>query len=93
MLALRLREFGVEERNGDYSKFDRHEKPNEVINELQHGPSLHAEEPPGTWREHEGVPGGDGERTYEKVLVRRQVGREVERGRQKVRDVGSSSTV
>ena len=49
-----------------------------MVDDLEHGPFLGAKELPGPRGENEGVPSGDGQRADEKVLVRRQMGRELE---------------
>jgi len=59
------------------SKTDWHEDPNKVINDLEHGPFLCAQELPGPRGKNEGVPGGDGQRAHEEILVGRQMGREL----------------
>lgn len=65
-------------RRTDYGEGNWHEDPDKVIDDFEQGPFLGAKELPGPWGENEGIPGGDGQRAYEKVLVGRQVGRELE---------------
>lgn len=59
--------------------------------DLEHRSLRGLHETPSAWREHEGVPGCDGERANEEVLVRAQMRREVERIREEVSDVGHVS--
>ena len=68
------RPFGVEEGNADDSELNGHERPEEMIRNLEEGPFLGPEEPVRARRENEGVPGCDGKRTDEEVLVCGQVG-------------------
>ena len=63
----------------DNSELDRHVESKDVEDDLEWGPFLCAEEPPCPWRQDEGVPCSDGERTDEEVLVSREMRREVER--------------
>jgi len=58
-----------------------------VEDDLENGPFLGLEEPPRTGAEDKSVPCCDGEGADEEVFVSRQVGWEVERGREKGRDV------
>ena len=55
-----------------------HEDPDKVVDDFKHRPFLGAEELPGPRGENEGVPSGDGQRAHKKVLVGREVGRELE---------------
>lgn len=81
-LCRRMRRLEVEPRvrreicdgvrgNGrtDYSELDRHVESKDVEDDLEWGPFLCAEEPPCPWRQDEGVPCSDCERTDEEVLV------------------------
>lgn len=52
-----------------------------MVDDFEHGPLLGAKEFPGPRGKHEGVPSGDGQRAHKKVLVGRQVRRELERVR------------
>lgn len=49
-----------------------------MVDDFEHGPFLGAEEFPGPRGKDERVPGGDGQRAHEKVLVGGQVRRELE---------------
>lgn len=49
-----------------------------MIDNLEHGPFLGAEEFPGPRGKNEGIPSGDRQRAHEKVLMRRKMGRELE---------------
>lgn len=49
-----------------------------MVDDLERRPFLSAKELPGPRGKNEGVPGGDGQRAYEKILVGREVGRELE---------------
>jgi hypothetical protein len=61
------------------SEANRHEEPDKVIDDFERGPFLSTKELPGPRGKNEGVPSGDGQRAYEKVLVSREVRRELER--------------
>ena len=52
-----------------------------MVNDFERRPFFGAEELPGPRGKHEGVPGGNGQRAYEKILVGREVGWELERVR------------
>ena len=65
-------------RRTDYCEAYRHKEPDEMIDDLEHGPFLGTKEFPGPRGENESVPGGDGQGTDEEVLVGRQVGRKLE---------------
>ena len=52
-------------------KLDGHKEPQKVEGNLQNGPFLGPEEPVRPRGKDEGVPSGDGEGTYEEVLVGR----------------------
>ena len=71
----------------DDNEFNGHEEPEEVEDDLQHRPLGGLHEPPCARGEDEGVPCSDGERTDEEVLVRAQMGRQVEGGREERRDI------
>jgi hypothetical protein len=49
-----------------------------VVDNLEHRPFLGAKELPGPRGKNEGVPGGDGQRAHEKILVGGQVRWELE---------------
>lgn len=53
-----------------------------MIDNFERRPFLGAKELPGPRGKNEGVPSGDGQRAYEKILVGREVGRELERVRE-----------
>jgi len=55
-----------------------HKNPDKVVDDFEHGPFLGAKELPGPRGENEGVPGGDGQRAHEEVLVGGQVWWELE---------------
>ena len=71
----------------DDNEFNGHEEPEEVEDDLQHRPLGGLHEPPCARGEDEGVPCCDGERADEEVLVRAQMGRQVEGGREERRDI------
>ena len=54
-----------------------------MVDDFEHGPFLGAQELPGPRGKNEGVPGGDGQRADEEVLVGRQVWGKLERVRKK----------
>ena len=72
------RPFGVEEGNADDSELNGHKPPEEVVCNLEWWPLGLPEETVRPGGENEGVPCCYGERAHEEVLVRRQMGREVE---------------
>lgn len=50
-----------------------------MVDDFEHRPFLGTKEFPGPRGKNEGIPSGDGQRAHEKVLVGREVGRELER--------------
>jgi hypothetical protein len=71
----------------DDDKLSRHKYAEDVEDNLEDGPFLGLEEPPGTGTEDECVPCGDGQGANEEVFVSGQVDGEVERGREESGDV------
>lgn len=78
---VRGREEGSGSVRTSHGEAYRHEDPNKVVDNFEHGPFFGAKEFPGPRGKNESVPSGDGQRTHKKVLVGRQVGRELERVR------------
>jgi len=56
VVALSLSKLCIEESHRDYRELNRHEKPQEVEEDLEDGPFLGLEEPPSARRKNEGVP-------------------------------------
>ena len=67
-------------RTGD-GEANWHKESDEMVDDFERRPFLGAKKLPGPRGENEGVPSGDGQRAYEKILVSREVGRELERVR------------
>ena len=67
----------VVRRTGN-SKTNWHEESDKVIYYFERGPFLSTKQLPGPRGKNEGVPSGDGQRAYEKILVSREVRRELE---------------
>ena len=65
-------------RRTDYDEGYWHEESDKVVDDFEHRPFLGAEEFPSPRGQNKGVPGGDGQRAHEKVLVGGKVGREFE---------------
>lgn len=82
--ACLARPLGVKEGDGDDYELCGHEHPHEVEQDLEHRPALGLAQPPCPRGEDEGVPSRYGERTYEEILLRREMRREVEGRRENV---------
>ena len=80
-------ELGVEKGDGDDDKLDGHKIAEDLEDNLEHWPFLGLHQTPGAGRKDERVPCSDGERAHEEILVRAEMGRQVEIWWQKCRNI------